>query len=249
MLSQDQIRPDRRGSSKRTWESYPRVSAPSDRHDLFAEEALNLVFSLLSSDTGCFFLIDHQMRRRGFRCVNMTEAVARNLLGDRFVSDELGSDAIRLAVPRQKPEQGTTSLRPGGGLDPSDASLFEMILRDRGTPVAGLCVMPSSREIVAQRWHNLACIQPFMEYSFNQFARSVSDGELASRFELTDKEIEVFRLICVGRTNSEIAANLRISLSTVKCHILHIFNKVGVGNRIALIAAITRSATLANRSA
>jgi len=44
--------------------------------------------------------------------------------------------------------------------------------------------------------------------------------------------IEVTRAIAKGRTNTEIAAELFISLSTVKSHLASIHNKLGVRNRV-----------------
>jgi DNA-binding CsgD family transcriptional regulator len=48
---------------------------------------------------------------------------------------------------------------------------------------------------------------------------------------LTPREIEVLKLIAVGRTNNGIAMDLVISPNTVARHISHIFAKTGVGNR------------------
>jgi len=48
---------------------------------------------------------------------------------------------------------------------------------------------------------------------------------------LTDREVEVLRLVAQGRSNSEVAGALSVSLPTVKHHILHIYAKVGVTSR------------------
>ena len=53
---------------------------------------------------------------------------------------------------------------------------------------------------------------------------------------LSDREIEVAPAIARGRTNNEIAAELFISLSTVKCHLASIQNKLGVRNRVEIAA-------------
>jgi DNA-binding CsgD family transcriptional regulator/ArsR family metal-binding transcriptional regulator len=49
---------------------------------------------------------------------------------------------------------------------------------------------------------------------------------------LTKREIEVLRLIAHGATNKEISADLQISQHTVKSHVIHIFNKIGVNDRV-----------------
>jgi len=49
--------------------------------------------------------------------------------------------------------------------------------------------------------------------------------------ELSDREIEVLRLIANGRSNSEIAGRLVISEKTVKSHVSNILNKLHVADR------------------
>jgi len=53
---------------------------------------------------------------------------------------------------------------------------------------------------------------------------------------LSEREIEVVRAIARGRTNTEIAAGLFISLSTVKSHLASIQSKLGVRNRVEIAA-------------
>ncbi|MFI7635314.1 response regulator [Nonomuraea sp. NPDC049400] len=53
---------------------------------------------------------------------------------------------------------------------------------------------------------------------------------------LTDRELDVVRLIARGRTNQEVAAELFVSLSTVKTHLGSIFAKLGVRNRVEIAA-------------
>jgi DNA-binding NarL/FixJ family response regulator len=53
---------------------------------------------------------------------------------------------------------------------------------------------------------------------------------------LSERETEVVRAIARGRTNQEIAAELFISLSTVKSHLSTIQTKLGVRNRLEIAA-------------
>jgi DNA-binding NarL/FixJ family response regulator len=51
---------------------------------------------------------------------------------------------------------------------------------------------------------------------------------------LTEREEEVLLTVARGRTNEEIAAELHISLSTVKTHIASLMSKITVRNRVEL---------------
>src|SRR5215471_8328491 len=50
--------------------------------------------------------------------------------------------------------------------------------------------------------------------------------------ELTDREREIFRLIAQGLSNAEIGRQLFISDTTVKTHVTHLFQKLGVRDRV-----------------
>ncbi len=53
---------------------------------------------------------------------------------------------------------------------------------------------------------------------------------------LTDRELEVLRLIAEGLSYREIADRLVVSVNTVRFHIKGIYSKLGVENRAAAIA-------------
>ncbi|MPM76487.1 HTH-type transcriptional regulator MalT [bioreactor metagenome] len=62
--------------------------------------------------------------------------------------------------------------------------------------------------------------------------------QAARRYGLTARETEVFGEILLGRSNTEIAANLYIEDTTVKTHVNKILKKTGMSNRAELIAKI-----------
>jgi DNA-binding NarL/FixJ family response regulator len=53
--------------------------------------------------------------------------------------------------------------------------------------------------------------------------------------QLTPREVEVLRLVARGMSNGEIASELFIGEATVKTHLLHVFDKLGVSDRTAAV--------------
>lgn len=62
------------------------------------------------------------------------------------------------------------------------------------------------------------------------------DGSpLTGLYGVSVRELDVFNLVCQGKTNREIADALCISMATVKTHLSHLFEKTGVRNRVELV--------------
>ena len=65
-------------------------------------------------------------------------------------------------------------------------------------------------------------------------------AEGVTRVQLTPREMTTLRLMADGKTNKEIANELTISERTVKTHLGHLFEKLGVTNRTEAIKVATR---------
>jgi DNA-binding NarL/FixJ family response regulator len=58
---------------------------------------------------------------------------------------------------------------------------------------------------------------------------------------LTERELEVARLVVDRRTNAEIAAELFLSPKTVETHIRHLFQKLEVSSRVEVARVVERA--------
>jgi DNA-binding NarL/FixJ family response regulator len=82
-------------------------------------------------------------------------------------------------------------------------------------------------------WFDPAVAPRILEHYRRRVAPAARE---AARLELlTERELDVLRLMARGATNGEIAASLYVAEATVKTHVGSIFGKLGVRDRAAAI--------------
>jgi DNA-binding CsgD family transcriptional regulator len=121
--------------------------------------------------------------------------------------------------------------------------MVEFFFRRGDRIVAGMSVMWRDGTQIPENVMSMAIkMHEYME--FNLLRDSGFDPPSMSarmaRYGLTAREHDVVELLCCGRTNRDIGDCLQISLATVKTHLLHIFEKLGVENRSAAVAVMSR---------
>lgn len=84
-------------------------------------------------------------------------------------------------------------------------------------------------EIWADR--QLDCAETFVEMARQTRTDDADGGEDEISRALSKRERELLGLVAKGLTNEQIRKTLFISLRTVKVHLNHVFNKLGVNNR------------------
>lgn len=75
----------------------------------------------------------------------------------------------------------------------------------------------------------LSCSQTFAEFARQKSGYDVDEDEFTTM--LSKRELEICSLVANGLTNETISKKLFISKQTVKIHLNHIFQKLGVKNR------------------
>lgn len=73
----------------------------------------------------------------------------------------------------------------------------------------------------------------FMQQMIRQVTSGVRDYS-AILNKLTEREAQTALLVCEGHSNKEIAVHLDITERTVKNHLTHIFEKLGINDRLSL---------------
>lgn len=109
------------------------------------------------------------------------------------------------------------------------------ILRAIEAGAIGYLLKDTPRDELFRAIHAAAQNQPLLTPAvaarlLNRMRTPASEG-------LSDREIEVLGLVARGGSNKVVARSLAISEATVKTHLIHIFQKLGVPDRTAAVTA------------
>ncbi len=128
--------------------------------------------------------------------------------------------AGKLVVLANYPDPKNLALAAGAG---ADGYLLKTLTPTR--------MVEALREVLAGRtW-----IQPELaQQLYSAFTKEQTSATpiLDADVDLTPRQLEVLRLVALGLRNAEIADRLTISEETVKTHVAHLLEKLGVGSRL-----------------
>ncbi len=111
----------------------------------------------------------------------------------------------------------------------AEAEGYVRIFVDEGEPLARLLYLAAERGIAPEYAGRLLAAFPTLEPAARE-----PHAEMVE--PLSERELDVLRLIAEGLSNQEIAQRLVVSLRTVKWHAGNIYGKLGVKNRTQAVA-------------
>jgi len=200
---------------------------------------------------------DHDVFRRGLAQLLADEGldvVAEASGGEAGVrlAAELRPEVVLmdLSMPGISGVEATRAISAAGGpavvvltLSDDDASMLEALLAGAAGYVLKEATLEQIVAAVRAAATGEAVIPPRVapELLRRLRASEPSRDEQRGAVELSERELEVLRLIVEGRDNAAIAATLFISPNTVKSHVASIFAKLGVESRLqASVQALRR---------
>jgi DNA-binding CsgD family transcriptional regulator/ArsR family metal-binding transcriptional regulator len=131
---------------------------------------------------------------------------------------------------------------PGFSKPISEKAVYP-ILDDDGNLLSTVAIeidTPSNQREPKKQQETIEKLEKRLADVVRQSQLPVESGNDALPTPLTGRELEVLRLLVEGATNTEISDLLNISPHTVKSHVIHIFNKLGVNDRTQAAVYATR---------
>lgn len=204
---------------------------------------------------------DHVIVRKGIRAL-LTQYIEFEVVGDSSYGVEAAEMAsrlqpevilINLVVPVMEGivgiKQILTSQPEARILVMTSFIRDEVLIPSIGMGALGFLTKDSQPEDLVQAIQQVYLREPIIDPAIAwQTIRAMSGvkPEQTETKMLSERELEVLRLLALGKSNKEIAEQLSLTEVTVRTHISHILAKLGLENRVqaALYALRTGLAML-----
>lgn len=219
----------------------------------FQRESLSLVNNLIPLSGSAFYLVGPDMHHLGVAVNNLDPIVERDYYNNFRSMDPLNPAKFEntaetvVTIDSQISESNLLqTIYYQDFMVPNDHRyVADMLFRTNGR-ISAILTMLRKKEygaFTSVEVEHLRTIQPFLEYALNEVYTPKRESQrqlFEQQYHLTDREIDVLELLVCGGANKAIANDLGLSLSTVKTHLQHMFQKTGVDSRNELVALVLR---------
>jgi LuxR family maltose regulon positive regulatory protein len=176
------------------------------------------------------------------RVANNVLAVGRGIADLAAIAIALGDPARALRLCESELSRGDGESSVAGGavwaaLARARAELGQIELAEAAARHSvELASLAGDAPALRSAQATLARIKPLLAAGATSSQSSPHRTIAASVETLTTREIEVLRLVALGRSNSQIAAELFVTVGTVKSHLHTVAGKLGAANRVEAVA-------------
>ena len=214
----------------------------------FGAHTASFTSEALGAEWSCFYFLDAEGQPFGFQVHRTPWALRESYVthymarSDPLHPARLVSQNLRFVSMFDPRLSCALELRRNfwnflSGFGTRDAA--EMIFRVGGRAIAGMSLLWVGQTDSRSDRQLGESVQSYIEFNLAaHYGPLLSDllAEASVGLPLTDRELEIVQLVCQGSSNAQIAHRLTIRVSTVKTHLLHIFEKLGVRTRAALVS-------------
>ena len=219
---------------------------------LFQAKSLELINNLIKISSSVFFLVQPDMKHQAAYISNAPSEIEKAYTSTYFTLDPIHprnfKDTNDRVVTLSSQISTERLMKHRYYLEFMQKYQHRYVLdmffrnsRNEIIAVISLLRNKSQSDFTKEEIGLLHSIHTFMEYSLNTVYLPKRDQErtsLQTRYNLTDRELDVLEMLISGANNKEIAKRIDMGLATLKTHLNHIFKKTAVQTRTELTAKI-----------
>ncbi|MEM0909401.1 MAG: response regulator transcription factor [Pseudomonadota bacterium] len=177
----------------------------------------------IDSDFGTFEPSTSQAKNIDFLFIDASDLGTTELFKLAIVRADLPVNKVLFNVAKRDEKIQIAALKAGFGGVFLTSEPIELIVK-------GLEKLKSGH-----RWFSREIMTKLIDQLVSQYPHSNKTTKPATDHWLTKRELAITERIAEGAQNREIAADLNISVNTVKTHVYSIFRKTNCRNRVELI--------------
>lgn len=209
----------------------------------FQRFAIDLATSLVSFDEAVFYVLSPDVRRCESEVRNMNHATVSDyrrefevldpLNAAKFSSTDIGVATLQTQMPFSKLRRTRYYQDFLLSREYHDSAVLYFRIRQKIVALIGVLRTHRMPAFNPAEFETLEKLSPFISYSLERECRNQLSSQEQDAIDkhLTVRERQIASLLTQGLTNKRIALRLGIQPSTVKTHVLNIFEKAGVANR------------------